>query len=115
MSKKTACRSKSCACSDMPQFDVHRLANGQGLVLDCQSDLLDPIESRFVAPLIPRAESPAPSARLNPVFSVNGEDHVMLTQAATAIRRRDLGAVVQSLADRHVEIISAIEVLIGGV
>lgn len=99
----------------MPQFDVHRLANGQGLVLDCQSDLLDHIDSRFIVPLLPRAASPVPSTRLNPVFAVNGEDHVMLTQAAAAIRRRDLGAVVQSLSDRHAEIISAIDVLIGGV
>lgn len=99
----------------MPQFDVHRLVNGQSLVLDCQSDLLNHIESRFVVPLIPRSEAPPASTRLNPVFTVNQEDHVMLTQAATAIRRRDLGPVVQSLADWHEEIVSAIDVLIGGV
>jgi toxin CcdB len=95
------------------QFDVHRLANG--LVVDCQSALLDRIESRFVVPLVPIANAPNIAQRLNPTFKIQGEDYVMMTQAAAAVRRRELGPVLTSLADRSFEITGALDVLISGV
>ena len=97
----------------MAQFDVHRL--GQGLVLDCQSDLLAQMDSRFVVPLVPRAEAPRIAPRLNPVFAIDGDDYVMLTQAAGAVRSRQLGAAVTSFADRSFEITGAFDVLMSGV
>lgn len=97
----------------MPQFDVYRLADG--LVVNCQSDLLEEIDSRFVVPLVPLTEAPKVAARLNPVFEVNGKDYVMLTQAAAAVRRRELGAVVAFLAQHSFEITGALDVLISGV
>lgn len=96
----------------MAQFDVHRL--GDGLVIDCQSDLLAQLESRFVVPLISRADVPV-AQRLNPIFEIEGKDRVMLTQAAGAVRRRELGAVVTSLADRSFEITGALDILLSGV
>jgi len=95
------------------QFDVHRL--GSGFVLDCQSDLLNQIDSRFVVPLIPVADAPKVAQRLNPVFDIDGKDHVMLTQAAAAIARRELGSIVTSLPDHSFEITGAIDVLVSGV
>jgi toxin CcdB len=95
------------------QFDVHRLA--AVLVIDCQSNLLDRLDSRFVAPLVPRADAPKVAQRLNPIFEVDGKEYVMLAQAAGAVRRRELGAVVASLAGRSFEITGAIDVLVGGV
>ncbi|MBT2133508.1 CcdB family protein [Croceibacterium sp. LX-88] len=99
----------------MAQFQVHRLTAGKTLVLDCQSDLLDPIDSRFVVPLIPLKDAPQPARKLNPVFSIGGEDYVMLTQAASAVHRRELGETVGSLAEHHIEIVGALNVLISGV
>ena len=101
----------------MAQFDVHPLTDeaGGGLVVDCQSDLLDHIGSRFVVPLIPRADAPPPARGLNPVFTIESEDSVMLTQSASAVRRRHLGAPVRSLEDRRLEIVSALDMLISGV
>lgn len=99
----------------MAQFDVHRLANGSALVIDCQSNLLDHIDSRFVVPLVPLANAPPPARRLNPVFEIDGDDYVMLTQAASAVRRRELGAVIASLDERRFEITDALDVLISGV
>jgi CcdB protein. len=99
----------------MAQFDVHRLANRPGLVIDCQADRLDHLESRLVAPLVPLAELPSPARRLNPVFPIEGEDHAMLTQAAAAIRRRELGPKVVSLADHRPEIMNALDFLLTGV
>jgi toxin CcdB len=97
----------------MSQFDVYRL--GEGLVLNCQSDLLEQIDSRFVVPLVPRAEAPKIGQRLNPVFEIDGREYVMLTQAAAAVRRRELGAVVASLAERSFQITDALDVLLSGV
>jgi toxin CcdB len=95
------------------QFDVHRFANG--LVVDCQSDLLDQIDSRFVVPLVPRSEAPTLAQRLNPAFEIGGGSYVMLTQAAGAVRRRELGAVVGSLSASAFEVTGALDVLVSGV
>ena len=99
----------------MAQFDVHALAGGPSLVIDCQSDLLDHIESRFVVPLVPRDDAVPPAGRLNPVFEIGGKDYVMLTQSSGAVRRRDLGPTLESLANRDREIVNALDVLITGV
>ena len=97
----------------MAQFDVHEL--GSMLVIDCQSNLLSQIDSRFVVPLVPRANAPKIAARLNPVFQIGEEDLVMLTQAAAAVRRAELGPAKASLAERAFEITGAIDVLVTGV
>jgi len=95
------------------QFDVHRF--GDGLVIDCQSGLLIQLDSRFVVPLVRSSEAPKVAQRLNPIFEIDGQDYVMFTQAAAAVRRRELGSVIVSLADRSFEITGAFEVLISGV
>lgn len=97
----------------MGQFDVHRLADG--LVLDCQSDLLSHLASRLVVPLIPKSDAPTPVRRLNPVFRIEGVDHVMMTETSAAVRTKQLGPVVASLAHRSFEITNAFDVLISGV
>jgi toxin CcdB len=97
----------------MAQFDVHRL--GETLVINCQADLLASLESRFVVPLVPISEAPKAAQRLNPIFHVAGAEFLMLTQAAAAVERRELGAVVASLADRSFEVTGALDVLISGV
>jgi toxin CcdB len=61
------------------------------------------------------ADAPAPAWRLNPVLSIGGADFVMLTQAAGAVRCRDLGPAVASLARHNIEITGALDVLITGV
>ena len=98
----------------MAQFDVHRLVGG-GLVIDCQSRLLDQLNTRFVVPLISCESAPTPAQRLNPVFAISGHDHIMLTQFAAAIERRELGATIASLADRALDITAALDVLLSGV
>lgn len=96
----------------MARFDIYRLADGS-LVLDCQANFLDDIATRFIAPLMPRGAGPPPNARLNPIFDVAGEPHVMITQFATAIRVHELKSRVGSLDHEHVKIVNAIDVLTG--
>ena len=99
----------------MAQYDVSRLSEGDVLVVDCQSDLLDHLESRFVGPLIPFDQLSIPAKRLNPVFQIEGRRYVMLTQSASAVARRELGPVVISLADHDREIMNALDFLLTGV
>ena len=96
----------------MAQFDVYSLGDG-GLVLDCQSDLLDDIGVRFVVPLMPNAETLPRNAYLNPSFEVEGERLSMATQLATAVRTSELRRRVASLARERDQIIRAFDRLIG--
>ena len=95
------------------QFDVHRL--GDGLVIDCQANLLGHLNTRFVVPLIKREQAPAAAGRFNPLFAIGGVEHVMVTQFASAVERRELSGAVTSLADRSFEILDALDVLVSGV
>jgi len=99
----------------MAQFDVHRLNSGEALVLDCQSDLLDQLNTRFVVPLIPRGQAPAAAHRLNPVFTIAGQEVLMATQFAAAVLSQELSEPVISLRERSFEIVGAQDVLISGV
>ncbi len=69
----------------------------------------------FVVPLIVREAAPGTAQRLNPVFPINGDDHVMATQFAGSVAVRELGEVVGSLKERAFEVVGALDVLIAGV
>jgi toxin CcdB len=97
----------------MAQFDVHRL--GTGLVVDCQSELLGHIDSRFVVPLAPSEFAAIAAQRLNPRFEIAGDGYIMVTQQAASVPRSELGPVIASLADQSFEITGAIDVLLSGV
>jgi len=96
----------------MARFDYHR---GQPrYLLDCQADLLSYLNTRLVVPLLPIEAAPPPAARLNPRFKIDGQDHVMVTQFAAAIRLRDLGPRGGSLAAHDRAIMDAIDMLLTG-
>jgi toxin CcdB len=98
----------------MAKFDVFRRRAGEGYLLDCQADLLSQLNTRFVVPLLPVEEAPKPAARLNPVFELEGKSYAMMTQFAAAVLVGELGERVASLADRDIEIINALDMLISG-
>lgn len=99
----------------MAQFDVYALKSSAGLVVDCQSDLLADLNTRFVVPLMTREHAPAPARRLNPVFDLGGQELVMVTQFAAAVDARDLGTSAGSLRDRSFDVLDALDVLVSGV
>jgi toxin CcdB len=99
----------------VPQFDVRALKSGASLVVDCQSDLLAQLTTRFVVPLLPREIAPVPADRLNPIFVIRGHEHVLVTQFAAAISAADLGEPVLSLRDSSFEILGALDMLVSGV
>lgn len=100
----------------MARFDVHRGA-GRGsapFLLDVQANLLSAMATRVVIPLVPQSRKKDRIARLNLLVSIEGETHVLLPELMAATDRRSLGRVVTSLADRHDEIVGAIDFLLQG-
>jgi toxin CcdB len=93
----------------MARHDVYRGAGAY--LLDCQSDYLRGLETRFVVPLLPEAEVPK-VRHLNPVFDVEGERVVMATQLGSSVPARQLKGPVTSLADQHDVIMIAFDVLL---
>ena len=98
----------------MPRFDVLRgRAKGQ-LLLDCQSDLLDQLDTRVVVPLLPAAAMVA-ATRLNPVFEIEGDQYMMQTALILAMPVDRLEPTATNLANRHFEILSALDMLFTGI
>lgn len=95
----------------MSRFDVY--CRGDTYLLDCQSDYLTSLDTRFVGPLLPEGEVPRVH-RLNPVFSVEGERLVMATQPGSPIRAHQLRDRVASLANEHDMIMNAFDMLLTG-
>ena len=98
----------------MARFVAYSRRDGPGYLLDCQADLLNGLNTRFVIPLLPEAEAPSPAARLNPVFHIGGVRMVMVTQFASAVRTTELGDSVASLGAREHDILNALDMLISG-
>ena len=100
----------------MARFDVYRLA-GRGearYVLDVQADILDELGTRIVVPLLSQKVAPKPAKRLNPVFVIDDQSFVMMTQFMAAVPGRDLKKVVTSLSLSQDEITQAIDLLLTG-
>lgn len=99
----------------MAQFDFYPQRGGPGYWLDCQTELLDEIDTRLVIPLMPLDCAPDPIRQLNPVFDLDGVPHVQLTQQAGPIPRAELKRAAGSLAGFRYEIINALDFLISGI
>ena len=98
----------------MAQFDIFRPEDRRELLLDCQSNILDGLDTRFVVPLLDGAAMPKPTPRLNPRFEIDGREYFMATQGAATIPARMMGQRVMSLAEEHDAIIGALDMLITG-
>lgn len=98
----------------MAQFDVHRGRKGNRLLLDCQSDLLDDIGTRFVIPLL-SADVARQTSRLHPIVEIAGKRFLVSTHFASAVACDDLGPVVASLPDQRYAILNALDMLITGI
>jgi toxin CcdB len=97
----------------MPQFDVYQ-AKGRMLLVDCQSDILDHLDTRFVVPLIIAETTPAPMPRLTPIFELGGQNYVMATQFAASYAKRELGRAIFNLDAERARILAAIDMLTSG-
>jgi toxin CcdB len=83
-------------------------------VLDCQANLLRDLNTRFVVPLLPLQDAPRQAQQLNPLFEIDGQPYVMITQFCAAIAVTELGPKVASLHHEAMRVINALDMLISG-
>ncbi|MGX7875410.1 CcdB family protein [Mesorhizobium sp. ORM6] len=98
----------------MARYDFYRNADGDGYLLDVQSDLLGGLSTRVVIPLMPSQIAPVPGRRLNPTFAINGKDHVMVTQFISAFTASELSDAEGNLSKHHDDIVAALDMLFHG-
>lgn len=99
----------------MARFDLFRRPRSQsGYLLQLQSDFLDVLDTRVVAPLLPPASVPLPMRDLHPSFDIEGETYLLATQLLGVIPKRELGRPVGSLAAHQDEITRALDLLMTG-
>jgi toxin CcdB len=97
----------------MPQFDVHKAATGE-LVVDCQSDILSDLPTRYVIPLYDQRESGWSFSRLTPSIRFDGKSYVLATPVGAAIDVEELSRPLGSIADERYTILNAIDFLLTG-
>jgi len=101
----------------LTQFAVYPMPRGRpGYVVEVQSRLLDELSTRVVIPLIPKGAAPAiPVKTLNPLFSIDGGEYVLMTQNIASVPNIQLRAPVGTLATQRDHIVRAIDALLSGI
>jgi len=114
-------------CSDiskadhvMPQFDVYKNPNPIGrnaapYVVALQSDLLDQLPSRWVAPLKLSKTISQRVEGLMPEVDVEGKKFTVFMYESGAVPAQTLGNRVTSLEGHRFELIRAIDILVSGI
>lgn len=104
----------------MAQFSVYRNKNPRTkttfpLLVDIQSDLLEPLSTRVVVPL---TRSPAltkkPVSHLTPEVSFEGDRYLLMTPQLAGVTRTELGSLAGSLAEERQTILEALDFLLTG-
>lgn len=100
----------------MPQFDVYYNANSETneyfpYLLDIQAEVLSDLATRIIVPL---AVSVKPMRHLNPVFEIEDNTFVMMTQELAGVEVSVLGEYVCSVKEKRNEILSAVDFMITG-
>jgi hypothetical protein len=104
----------------MLQFDVYQNPNTQlsdrfpYLMILQHHDLSD-IQTVVVAPLQKVTAHTIAKQKLNLIFDIKSEKHMLLPELMAAIDKKTLKKYVENLAESHLEIKQAIDILLGGV
>ena len=98
----------------MAKYDVYENPEGIGLLLNVQADLLETLNTRLVVPLLPLSNAPLPAKRLNPLFEIDSENYVMVSQFLAAVPRSLLKKNVGNLEEQFSDINEALDLLITG-
>jgi toxin CcdB len=97
----------------MRQFDIVQLSD-RSLAVVLQTDLLDELSSRVVAPLL-REPTELPESRLHPRFRVGRHEYALLTDRLAAIPSGEITKVVRSAKDREWDLRRALDIVFVGV
>lgn len=99
----------------MARYDVYDSPDSAGYLLDVQADLLDSLNTRVVVPLLPIGAAPTPAKRLNPVFDIQAEQYVMVSQFLSAVPCSILKTPVTNLVQHDTAITGALDMVLTGV
>lgn len=102
----------------MKQFDIcenlHRAtARRAPYVVALQANLLESVDVRLVAPLVPTSAM-TPIKRLTPEFTIGGKTYILSMLELVSLRRQLIGKAVGTLATERDKIMSAFDLLILG-
>jgi len=98
----------------MARHDVYPDPDGDGYLLDVQTDFLQGLNVRIVVPLRTLPNAPKPARRLNPIFLIGIVEHVMVTQFLAAIPEKALKNPVTHLRAEADTITTALDMLLQG-
>lgn len=84
-------------------------------VVVLQSELLDRLATRVVAPLIPQDRIGAPLRTLNPVIQIGDTAYCVMPQLVATLTLGELGVRIGSLAMHRDEIVRAVDALLSGI
>lgn len=98
----------------MTQFAVYRNPDGAGYLLNVQANVNDHFATRVVVPLFLADEIPEFAKTLNPVFEIEGNRVVMMTQGLAAVPSQLLRQPIMSLEAKRTEIVAALDLLFQG-
>jgi toxin CcdB len=102
------------------QFSVHRNRNPRTkavfpFLVDVQSDLLEPLNTRVVVPMTKAAAlAKNPVSHLTPDVSFNGDRYLLMTPQLAGIGRAELGPHAGTLVEERQTILAAIDFLLTG-
>jgi toxin CcdB len=91
------------------RFSVHRITDSDQLVIDLQSNLLNDLTTRIVAPLLPASLVTHSLTRLHVGVDVSGIGYFVAAHLSTAIPCRELGPAIGDLSPRSDEIMAAVD------
>ncbi|MAZ16964.1 MAG: plasmid maintenance protein CcdB [Ahrensia sp.] len=97
----------------MARYRVYRIGDGE-LVLDVQSNIVDGLDTRVVAPLIPIERASIPADRLNPIFELDGLSYSMMTEFLSSVPASMLHETGHELSREHDRIVAALDMLFHG-
>ena len=97
----------------MARLDIYRTTTGT-VLLDCQSDILAHLNTRFVVPLASPDDAVEVDPKLTPLLHVAGDELLMLTHFAAAVPVTALGKRFGSAIDQDFTVSKALDMLISG-
>jgi toxin CcdB len=100
----------------MARFDLFRLPDDQGYVVDVQSNhASEKVRTGVVVPLVPVAELGKPIADLNPIVQIDGRAFAFVAQSLATLTRSEMGEHVGSLVADHADRFGyALDILLTG-
>jgi toxin CcdB len=91
------------------RFSVHRIVESDQLVVDLQSNLLDELKTRIVAPLVPASLLLHSLTRLHVRVEVSGIGYSVAGHLLTAVPISEMGPAIADLSRHADEITAAVD------